>query len=138
MSEEARMDYKCVTAQEYADEYKNLVVGLCRVSGEWRPGALGYLLSQIREHHGPVVDMDQNACIELRCLLDAACRAARSYPRDKRILTIKEVAVRILKEASVAHTNAVGAKAGDPEALRVVHLVLGSAGDLALQLRVRG
>ena len=83
------MKNKMVELMAASAEYRFLIERLCTTkAGEWRPGALGYILVQVRERVARVEALDIMAFLELKQLLQLACKIATTQGDVERTLRI--------------------------------------------------
>src|SRR3989344_8781579 len=70
-------------------EYRLMIERLCtEKTGGWRPGALGYILVQVRERVARVEELDVVAFLELKQLLQLACKIETTQGDVERTLRI--------------------------------------------------
>lgn len=92
-----------------AQNFKNIAWGLCRISGErWRPGALGYVLVQVRERLAKVEEVDVLSVLELCHLLNVAREVHTQHPDPRKVREIVRLVAESVKVGSAQYLKQEG------------------------------
>jgi hypothetical protein len=124
------MQHGMISAYAVATRFQLVVTRQCRFGAGWRPGALRYLLTLVRQYEYGVMALDIHACAEFHHILSVAKRISRTKPRDVQILNIRDAASRILEQAGDVRARTREMPRGDTALLDAVDIELCRAGDI--------